>query len=298
MSTLQARRVAVLRLRRPDEHPWALEAAFDAVEAWLSAAGYSVAYRVWQRRRAPAPATYLGRGKLLQLRALCDLSGVEAVVVDGNPTTAQRANLRRVLDRPILDRAVWAPPGVAPSALARTRALHRRVRRVRGARNVVLMGCAGAGKSTLFAALTRGPLPAPSWPPSDRRGRPLVMTRRVRGASGERTVLLTDTPGLIWRPERGVWTVPPETAAEWREADLILHVIDASHPEAERRATQVAGLLEGAGTGSRARVIPVRTQADRVLGVPRGDPAGLMVSGRTGVGCDRLIAYLKAPTVG
>lgn len=288
----------MVRLRRPDEHPWAIEAAFDAVEDRLCAAGYSVVYRVWQRRRAPAPATYLGRGKVLQLRALCDLSGVEAVVVDGNPTTAQRVNLGRLLDRPILDRAVWAPPGMAPSALAKTRALHRRVRRLRGAHNVVLMGCAGAGKSTLFAALTRGPLPAPSWPPSDPRGRPMVMTRRLRGAPGDRTVLVTDTPGLIWHPERGVWTIPAETTAEWREADLILHVIDASHPEAERRATQVAGLLEGGGTESRAQVLPVRTQADRVLEAPRGDPAGLTVSGRTGVGCDRLIAYLKAPAVG
>jgi 50S ribosomal subunit-associated GTPase HflX len=293
ISTLQARRVAVVRLRRPDEHPWAVDAAFDAIEAWLAAAGHSVVYRVCQRRRAPAPATYLGSGKALQLRALCELGGVEAVVVDGTPTPTQRVNLQRLLDRPTLDRTGWAPHDATAPALIRTRTLHRSARRSRGARSAVLIGCVGAGKSTLFAALIRGPLPSPSWPPSDRRGRPAVVTRLVRGASGQHAVLVTDTPGVIWHPERGRWAIPAETAAEWREADVVLHVIDASHPEAERRARQVGRLLRSGA----ADVLPVWTQADRVFPAGPDNPAGWTVSGRTGVGCDGLIAHLEA-TVG
>jgi 50S ribosomal subunit-associated GTPase HflX len=281
----------LVRLRRPDEHPWAVDAAFDAIEAWLAAAGHAVVYRVWQRRWAPAPGTYLGRGKALQLRALCDLGGVDTVVIDGTPTPAQRAQMQRLLVRPILDRAGWTSGGTESPALSRTRGLHRRNRSRRGARRVVLIGCAGAGKSTLFAALTGGPLPPPSWPPSERADSPNVLTRRLRGES-RREVLVTDTPGLVWQPERGGWSVPRETAAEWRETDLVLHVIDASHPEAQRRERQVARLLRDACVSDRA-VLPVWTQADRAVPSRHDERARVTVSGRSGWGCESLIARLR-----
>lgn len=291
ISALPPRRVALVRLRRPDEHPWAVDAAFDAIEAWLAAAGHAVVYRAWQRRWAPAPGTYLGRGKVLQLRALCDLGGVDTIVIDGTPTPAQRAQMQRLLDRPILDRADWTSGGTERAALRRTRWLHRRNRRRRGARRVALIGCAGAGKSTLFAALTGGPLPSPSWPPSARADGPKVLTRRLRGES-RREVLVTDTPGLVWRPEQGGWSVPGETEAEWRETDLVLHVIDASHPEAQRRESQVGRLLTDARVSDCA-VLAVWTQADRAVPSRHDARAGVTVSGRSGWGCDRLIARLR-----
>jgi 50S ribosomal subunit-associated GTPase HflX len=288
----RGRRVALVRLRRPDEDPWAIDAAFDGLEEWLASAGRSVVFRVWQRRRAPAPATYLGRGKALQLRALCDLGGVETVVLDGTPTPAQRTNLEGLLDRPVADRSVWAPPGQPAPIVSKTRALHRQGRRGRGASNVVLVGCAGAGKSTLLAAITRATQPSSPWPAAPGGGRQVVMTRRLRGASEGRSVLVTDTPGLVWNPEGGSWTVPPETRAEWREADLLLHVIDASHPEARRRANQVARVLAADHAPDSRRVVPVWTQADRVADRGGVDQARWIVSGRTGSGCEELIAHL------
>lgn len=289
------RRVAVVRLRRPDEHPWAAEAAFDAVEAWLVAAGHSVVYRVWQRRRAPATSTYLGRGKALQLRTLCRMAGVEAVVLDGTPTPAQRINLERLLGCPVVDRGRWARPGAAAPAVEGVRRVQRDARRARGARSVVLVGCAGAGKSALFSMLTRGPRQAPSWPPTPDSARPAVMTRRLRGSGDLPLVLLTDTPGLIWNPEQGSWTIPAETDAERRAADLVLHVIDAAHPEAGRHANRVGRLLAAMGTDRAASIIPVWTQADRVFNDGGRDLRGWMVSGRTGAGCDELMAHLRQP---
>ncbi len=287
-----AGRVAVVRLRRPDEHPWAVDAALDALEAWLNAAGHAVVYRVWQRRRAPAASSYLGKGKALQLRALCRAAGVDAVVLDGTPTRAQRVRLEQLLDCPVVDRGQWARPRAGAAAAEGARNLHHEARRARGACRVVLVGCAGAGKSTLFSTLTRGPRQAPSWPPEPDAGR-RVVTRRLRGAGEGPLVLVTDTPGLVWNPERGTWIVPAETDAERRAADLVLLVIDAAHPEAGRHARRVERLLSAPDAERRPPIIPVWTQIDRGWTGGGIDPGARMVSGRTGAGCDELIARLR-----
>lgn len=287
------RRVAVVRLRRPEEHPWAVDAAFDAVESRLAASGLAVVYRVCQRRRAPAAATYLGAGKARQLRKLCDMGDVETVVLDGTPSPTQRVNLEQLLGRPVVDRSQWGAPGVVTTQAAVMRTLHRNARRRRGARSVVLVGCAGAGKSALFAALTGAPGATLSWPPLPVYGRPLVVTRRLRGSRDPRPVLVTDTPGLTWNPERGSWQVPAETDAERREADLLLHVIDASHPEASRRARDIARQLSPEAGKRIVPIVSVWTQADRttVYG-DRVHPERWTVSARTGLGCHELIAHL------
>jgi 50S ribosomal subunit-associated GTPase HflX len=289
-----AQRVAVVRLRRPEEHPWAVEAAFDAVDGWLVAAGLTVVYRVWQRRRAPAAATYLGPGKARQLRTLCDLGEVETVVLDGTPSPAQRMNLERLVGRPVVDRSQWPTSGIATPRASGTRRLHRNARRRSGACNVVLVGCAGAGKSALFAALTGASGAAPSWPPLPDRARPLVVTRRLRGFRTPRPVLVTDTPGLTWSSERGSWVIPAETDAERRDADLLLHVIDGSHPEAVRRSRDVAALLSAGTAGRTTPIVSVWTQADRAsVDGPASRPESWTVSARVGSGCDELIADLR-----
>lgn len=284
----RARRVALVGLRRPDEHPWAIDAAFDAIEAWLCAAGRVVVHRVWQRRRAPDPAVYLGRGKAEQLRELCERDGVDGVVVDGALSGSQRAGLERLLDRPVWERTAWGAPRPLSASVARARDAARAARRQRGAFVVALCGAVGAGKSTLFAALTHGPLSPPSWPPVPETSGAVAMARRL-GTASSREVLVIDTPGLVRHPTAARWSVPDDTLAERRDADLVLHVIDASHPEAERRARGVAAALQQNGP---CPVVPVWTQADRIVG-RRPFVANWMVSGRTGAGCDRLRDSLR-----
>ncbi len=173
------RRVALVAVRDPRRHPWTIDDAFDEIETWLAASGRSVVYRVCQRRPAPDPATYIGRGKAEQLRLLCGLGRIEGVVVDAALTARQRARLETILDRPVLDRGMWAGSGgrVGPDREAgrKTRSLHRVLRRARSCLNVALVGCAGAGKSTLFRALTGGPILPPSHP-----GGAGTRTRRLR----------------------------------------------------------------------------------------------------------------------
>lgn len=287
------RRVVLVALRRPNDHPWAVDAAFDAVEAWLNANGRIVVHRVWQRRRAPDAATYLGRGKAEQLRALCDLWGVDELVLDGTPSASQRAKIEHLVGRPVLDRSIWARPRVLPPTAARTQGVNRTARQRRGCFTVMLAGCAGAGKSTLFAALTNGPCLAPSWPPARSARHLAVLTRRLRGAPEDRPVVVTDTPGLVRSPETGRWQVPPETADEQRHADLVLHVVDAAHPAAQRAAAEVQRILT-AGEASPSRPVwSVWAQTDRLQGQAVPTDAGWIVSGRTGFGCDRLIGDLR-----
>jgi 50S ribosomal subunit-associated GTPase HflX len=281
--------VVLVGLRRPDEHPWVVDAAFDAIEGWLRVGGRRVVHRVWQRRWAPDPATYIGRGKAEQLGRLCERDGIEGLVVDGALSGSQRAALERLVDRPVWDRTAWDIPRPPSAAVARTRAAARAARQLRGAFAVALCGAAGAGKSTLFAALTNGPLSPPSWPPSAAGRGALGMAGRL-ATEWSREVVLIDTPGLVRQPVSARWSVPADTLAECLAADLILHVVDASHPEAERRAREVAGALEA----SAARpVVPVWTQTDRASRAKPGI-AEWTVSGRTGSGCDRLREFLRA----
>jgi GTP-binding protein HflX len=197
--------------------------------------------------------------------------------------------LERLVDRPVWDRTAWDVPRAPSAAVARTRDAARAARQLRGAFSVALCGAAGAGKSTLFSALTNGPLSPPSWPPDTAGRGTFGVAGRLRTEWSSEVVLI-DTPGLVRHPVSARWSVPDDTFAECRAADLIVHVVDASHPDAERRAQEVAGALEMSAS---CPVLPVWTQTDRASG---GMPviAEWMISGRTGSGCDRLREYLRA----
>jgi hypothetical protein len=104
-----ATRVVLVAVRHPRQDPWTIEEEFDELAAWVAASGRSVIYRVCQRRPAPDPATYIGRGKAEQLRELCDLGGVDGVIVAGRLTPSQRDRLEGVLGRAIRDRGRWIP---------------------------------------------------------------------------------------------------------------------------------------------------------------------------------------------
>src|SRR5947199_2631046 len=124
------------------------------------------------------------------------------------------------------------------------RQLHRERRKHTGAPVVALVGYTNAGKSTLLNTLASSHSLA-----EDRLFATLdPMTRRVRLTGGQE-ILLTDTVGFVQRLPTTLIAAFRATLEEVAEADLLVHVIDASHPQVQRQVEAVEQVLEEIGAG-------------------------------------------------
>ncbi len=126
----------------------------------------------------------------------------------------------------------------------RTRHLHRAARKRVPFPVVALVGYTNAGKSTLFNRLTRATVFA-----EDMLFATLDPTmRRVRLPSGTE-IILSDTVGFVSDLPTELIAAFRATLEEVLEADLILHVRDVSHPDAEAQRADVIQVLEDLGVG-------------------------------------------------
>jgi GTP-binding protein HflX len=173
----------------------------------------------------------------------------------------------------------------------RDRTTRREARQRFEAPSVALVGYTNAGKSTLFNALTKATTAV-----SDQLFMTLdPLVRRARLGPG-RDVLLVDTVGFIQKLPHALVAAFRATLEEVVEADLLLHVMDASAEDLEERETAVASVLDEIGAGKRPR-IPVLNKIDAVP-LPRrkalqeARPEAVLVSARTGEGTDGLVAAL------
>ena len=82
----------------------AVEASLDELAQLVDTAGADVVGRIVQRRSAPDPATYVGRGKVEEIRALAEATDCDTVVFDDELSPAQQANLEQLLGRSAIDR--------------------------------------------------------------------------------------------------------------------------------------------------------------------------------------------------
>jgi GTPase len=175
----------------------------------------------------------------------------------------------------------------------RTRGLHRFARRRVPFPVVALVGYTNAGKSTLFNALTGAEVTA-----RDQLFATLDPTMRgLRLPSGRRAIL-SDTVGFISELPHELVASFRATLEEVAEADVILHVRDAAHPDSAAQRGDVVTVLEDMVTDGaldadwQSRTIEVLNKADLMGGVdfvPERNGA-VAVSAITGEG----LAALKA----
>jgi GTP-binding protein HflX len=127
----------------------------------------------------------------------------------------------------------------------RTRALHREARRRVPYPVVALVGYTNAGKSTLFNRLTRSAVGA-----EDMLFATLDPTMRRLGLPSGKQAILSDTVGFISDLPTHLVAAFRATLEEVTEADIVVHVRDAHHPDSAQQRDDVLAVLGDLGLGA------------------------------------------------
>ena len=167
-----------------------------------------------------------------------------------------------------------------------------------------LVGYTNAGKSTLFNALSDSKVTAANQLFSTLD----PVTRRIRLPSGA-PLLLSDTVGFIQKLSPSVVAAFRATLEELNESDILLHVIDVTHPKAQEQTLVVQKTLEELGLEDRPRLLVMNkmdlmsvqdsARADDVdSAVPSGRPihevsSGILVSAAKGWNLDHLLREVE-----
>ena len=167
-----------------------------------------------------------------------------------------------------------------------------------------LVGYTNAGKSTLFNALSDSKVTAANQLFSTLD----PVTRRIRLPSGA-PLLLSDTVGFIQKLSPSVVAAFRATLEELNESDILLHVIDVTHPKAQEQTLVVQKTLEELGLEDRPRLLVMNKmdlmsvqdseRADDVdSAVPSGRPihevsTGILVSAAKGWNLDHLLREVE-----
>lgn len=175
--------------------------------------------------------------------------------------------------------------------LEKQRLTQRRARERRDAFSVSLAGYTNAGKSTLFNALTRAGAYA-----ADQLFATLDTTSR-RMFTGTENIVLSDTVGFIRDLPHALVAAFHATLEETVNADLLLHVVDASSEDRDAQIAAVNAVLVEIGAADVPR-IEVWNKIDLTYAAPavvRGDCGRIervFLSARTGEGLQLLRAVL------
>jgi GTP-binding protein HflX len=172
--------------------------------------------------------------------------------------------------------------------LDRQRDTGRHVRREVPVPTVALVGYTNAGKSTLFNALTGSDSFV-----ADQLFATLDPTVRRIKLAGVGEVVLADTVGFVRALPHELIAAFRSTLQEARDADLLLHVVDASDPLRDERIEQVREVLKGIGAGEIRELLvfnKIDLSGDSARSIAGADGVATQVwaSAATGAGLDVL----------
>jgi GTP-binding protein HflX len=287
------------------DHRLLSEEPLEELAGLVNSAGAKIVAKLTQRRDVPDVTTYLGKGKLEELRGLVTAHDADCVIFDNDLNPAQTRNLEQALSVKVLDRTelildifanraqtyearlavelaqlqyslprlkrMWTHlsrikagigmrgPGEKQLEVDRRLAEKRihdlqteldtilkRKERLVASRNdrmtVSLVGYTNAGKSTLMNTLTDAGVLA-----QDQLFATLDTRTRRWQLPGWGPVLLSDTVGFIRELPHSLIASFKATLEEARQADLLLHVADASNPAVFDQITSVYNVLEELG---------------------------------------------------
>jgi GTPase len=331
--------------------------SLDELVELADTAGADVVARITQHLPAANPATYVGSGKVDEIKAAVEAHGADLVIFDDDLSPNQLRNLERALGVKLVDRSglildIFARRARSAQSkvqveLAQLDYLRTRLtrqwthlsrqkggigtkgpgetqietdRRLIGTRMAVLrekldaidrqrttqrarreafarfalVGYTNAGKSTLMNALSEAGVLA-----ENRLFATLDATTRTVVLDGNKRVLVSDTVGFIRKLPHTLVESFKSTLDETREADVLLHVVDASHPQFEEHVAVVRQTLREIGADEK-KVLLVFNKVDALaerglLTALREEfPDAVYVSALRGVGLDTLRARMLA----
>ena len=174
--------------------------------------------------------------------------------------------------------------------------VHRRLlrdrRKAAGVPVVALVGYTNAGKTTLLNRLTGAEHAA-----ADQLFVTLDPAARLVSRTGHAPFILTDTVGFIRKLPHQLVAAFKATLEELEEADVLVHVVDASHPGLDEQMLAVDSLLSELELGPRPTIVALnkmdRLDGDAAVSALVDRFEGVALSARTGEGVEALLDRIE-----
>lgn len=334
------------------------ENSLKELAALAETAGSEVMDGLIQRRDKPDPATFIGSGKVKEVREAVIATGADTVVCDGELSPAQLRTLEQKVKVKVIDRTAlildifaqhaksregkaqvelaqmsymlprlrgWGDslsrqaggiggrgPGETKIETDRRRIndkmakLRREIKEMKTSRDtkrserrrnnipsVAIAGYTNAGKSSLLNHLTGAGVLV-----ENALFATLDPTVRKTQTTDGRIYTLVDTVGFVRHLPHELIEAFKSTLEEVSEADLIVHLVDGSHPDPMEQIRAVRQVIDEIGGGEIMEIIAINkadvAQPEVVMELLRKESNAYAISARTGYGVETLVRAVEA----